>query len=381
MFVADPKQLGASSATFQELSHRQVDPHTPRKRCAPLYESSPQDPKRRSLDREDSTHDSHSPSIQITVFASPGTQRTWYMQKSLLARHSGRFRTATQDPSTTSISIYHDSLSDFQDFVDFVHSSIYSVNKHAPNYHPVGTNLQAWFLGKKLEAQDYQAAALCELYAWIEPLAHACNTSLAYTPIRTQDVEFVSINLSDGDAVREMILDAVVAHCTQNDAIAVCATLVSRDEDTIRKESDPSTGYLPHLSPTVYVHWAMLATKHRSFFKRIVDSQQVKNTDRTKLLRPIEEYLAGCTNAVKEAFGRKKVEKVWFASIEGSPKGNESGGGDIELDGKHMRSPDQRRVSSFWPLPALENRGSSTFSTYARDDEYMSEEGEFLRTF
>lgn len=373
-FAIDPRLLSAPTAKSKARSQRQVDPYTTPQRVASLY-SSERTPKRQVADSKTSAHKSRSAKVQVTIRASHGTQRIWYIGKSLLIRHSAKFRTECEDPSTISITICHDTFSDFQDFVDFVHSSIYSVNKRVPDYHPIGANLQAWFIGTKFEAHKYQTAALRELYTWIEPLARACSTTIAYTPIRTEDLEFVCLNLSDEDIVRTMIIDAFAAHCTQNDAIAVSATLLMPNKDTMR-EGAPSSSELPEFSPTPHVYWGEMAVKHKDFGRRIVDSQKVADRSRSDFLRPIEEYLAGCTVAVDKGSGKQKRAELVTPSLRPASRGGRSGGASTEFGGSYMRSPGQRRSSSVRDADGSEGSRSPSIDAETSEDEYMKEDGE-----
>ncbi|KAF1974777.1 hypothetical protein BU23DRAFT_635576 [Bimuria novae-zelandiae CBS 107.79] len=300
----------------------------------------------------------------VTVYASPPTdsvdpphvsgpiQRTWPIRTALLTTHSTFFRTRCSDPLEAPISLDLPSsmaLSTFQDFVDFIHSSIYSPSKLAPDYHVVGTHLCSWVLGTHLGAEQYKTAALHEVYTWLEPLARSANKGRGYNVVRAVDVAFLCSATEEGDVMRAMVIDAVVAHWSQRDVLAIDAALMNAQ---IQSSS-------PHPGSFVAVFageaasdgdeqaWVTLYTAHQSFRKRVQSSRNVSERHRGRLLREVEEYIAGTTAPVEEEFEIKKRAERSNAALFSSPgatvRGREA---EAALEGRHMRSPSRRRRSS-----------------------------------
>ncbi|KAJ4350278.1 uncharacterized protein N0V89_008899 [Didymosphaeria variabile] len=267
--------------------------------------------------------------VEVIVNISPTTQRTWSIQRPVVSRHSAYLRAACDSSSSISLDLTSDSLTlaALQNFIDFSHSSIYSVNKRAAGHHIVQTHLQSWVLGAKLEAPTYQTAALQELYTWIEPLARAVNGSVADSPIRVEDVDFVCRRTQEGCVLRALVFDAVAAHWTQQDAINIGTNLVRKSTREAAPEPGPQ--------PTEVLTWTGLYNKYPDFRKRISSSLKVQDSQRTCLLRPVTDYIAGKTGMQEEEFVSEGTVSSFFGM---RPRASRGGG--------HMRSPSHRRRSS-----------------------------------
>ncbi|KAF2445097.1 hypothetical protein P171DRAFT_521149 [Karstenula rhodostoma CBS 690.94] len=333
--VIDPKLLDTLHAAAQTPVARQVQPRIPDKRTTNAT--------------------CNSSIVEVVVRIPPTTQRTWYIQKSIISRHSAGLRGAYELASTTSVDLDGDtfSLATFQNFIDFSYSSIYSVNRQALDYHIIHTNVQAWLLGAKLEAPTYQAAALRELYTWIEPLSRAVDSSAAHSPIRVEDVDFVCRKTPDGCVLRALIFDAVAAHWTQHDAINIGTNLIRKFTRETAPEPDPQP---PRTVEALT--WASLY-KHRGFRKRISSSLKVRDSQRTRLLRPVDDYIAGKTGMQEEEF----VSEAVVSSIFGGPRPLRP----VRAQGL-MLSPGRRRRSD-----ERSRRGRST-EREVDDDEFMTME-------
>lgn len=261
-----------------------------------------------------------------------------------------------------------------------MHSSIYSSNKNASNYHCIGIHLEARVLGEKLEAETYQIAALRKLSARIEPLARAASGSIADSPVRVEDIEFVSENMQRGDVIRAMIIDAVAAHCTQADAIAMVDALVTPSRETFEREAAPSRYSEPQSSSGPRAQWVIKLTTHDDLYKRIFISQSITDWNRSRLLRPIEEYIDGKVIPKEETFRQQsRTDQKSSLIVRSESSESRLQRKNTHIDGRHMRSPDRRRGSS----------ASSTSSELIRkgfeepqpfnDDDYMTEDGSFFR--
>lgn len=289
--------------------------------------------------------------MEVIVHTSSRTQRTWFIQKTILGRHSSYLRAACADASTVALDLADHSLATFQDFLDFSHSNIYSVNKRAPDYHIIHSHIQAWVLGAKLEAPNYQAAALRELYTWIEPLARAVNSSAKHSPIRIEDVDFVCRKTQQGSVLRFFIFDAVAAHWTQDDAVTAWTDYC---RDSKRNQGAPEAG----LDSIEASSWADLYTKYPEFRKRISVSLGVRDGKRDCLLRPLKEYAAG---KLSKPQAEIPLEAITNSFSRARPRALRDRG--------HMRSPSRRRSSSA-SSEGLQ-RGSSRERT-VDEDVYMT---------
>ncbi|KAJ4305186.1 hypothetical protein N0V90_000717 [Kalmusia sp. IMI 367209] len=286
------------------------------------------------------SHRPVSPSMKIIVHASPATSRTWYIPKAILSRYSAYMRAACEHASTDSLTITSVSPSAFQNFVDFMHSSIYSVNKCAPDYHIVHSHIQAYDLGQKLQASVYQAAALRTLHQVLEPLARAASSSAAVSPIRASDVEYACRSLEEGFLLRVVLFDAIVSHWTQLDTLRIAANLAITYTPPARDR-----GVLP-LNPNRATSWNDVYNKYPDFRERVSSSLKVPDLFRIHLLRPIEDYFVGRTAPKEDEFddgaepGFKGVGLKPRGLLLGRRRREDSGGSG------HMRSPSRRRRSS-----------------------------------
>ena len=321
-----------------------------------------------------------SATIRVTVIASSGIERTWFVPKALLLRQSLCFQAACKDPCTNSIALHHGSLPAFQNLIDFVHSSIYSPNRNASDYHCIGTHLEAWALGKKLEAKTYQLTALRNLYAWVEPLARMANGSIGYSPIRVEDIKFVSENMEQGEVVRAMIYDAVAAHCMQADASAIADALGTPSGDIKESKGAPSPAVQSQIMSKPHAPWVIELSKCDDFCKRISSSRMVTDENRSRLLRPIDEYLAGKVIPKEEEFRQQRANEqasMLFARSGSSQEIPQRRA--AQIDGRHMRSPSRGRGSSASSTGSETARRALDEHQPSEDDDYMTEDGEFVR--
>lgn len=296
--------------------------------------------------------------MKVVVRTIPSTQRTWYIQKSIISRHSAGLRGAYELASTVNVALEGDifSLAAFQNLVDFSHSSIYSVNKCASDYHVINTHVQAWLLGAKLEAPIYQSAALRELYTWIEPLSRAVISSAGHSPIRVQDIDLVCSKTPKDCVLRALLFDGVAAHWTQHDAITIGTNRVRKFARETAPEPDPQP---PRTVDALT--WTGLYNKHRDFRKRISSSLKVRDSQRARLLRPVEDYIAGKTGMREEEFVSEAVVSSLFGGV-GSSRVRPTQGG-LTL------SPSRRRRS---------RSASSERSQRRRPTERQADEDEFM---
>jgi hypothetical protein len=100
----------------------------------------------------------------VTVGTQNTSQRTWVLPKALLARHSDLFAFLMREcPDREGTELPAVSPVDFANFVDYIHSSIYSLNTQVAGYRATRANTDACLLGVRLEAKSYSDAALIQL--------------------------------------------------------------------------------------------------------------------------------------------------------------------------------------------------------------------------
>lgn len=257
-------------------------------------------------------------SIKVTVSADPSTQKTWSLSKALLIRHSIFFDSLMRlDPLKEQIVLEHISLRDFQNFVDYLHSSIYSPSTQFPGYRAIHVNASACLLGERFGARAYSDAALRRLYMVFEPLARLRTSNARMSSIRASDIAFVSTSISNMPAhisgIRQLLFDSVASHWTQRDALEIGA------QD----------------SPTDTTTWTEVYNTNAGFRSTLAKSLNVLDTWRGDLLRPVEEYLVYqrddggddkqyCSEGAKDQRGMAVPPNVWSRRVSTQPHRNTS---------------------------------------------------------
>jgi hypothetical protein len=215
--------------------------------------------------------------LKVIVGSDTLTQRTWHLPKALLARHSTSLAKLCHNPYRNEVTLTDLDARAFANFVDYMRSSIYSLNEHIPGFRAIRHNTLAYLLGAQLGAQEYADAAMRQLYMIFEPLARLPTSNARKSSIRADDVEFVWRRTQDGDGLRRLFGDAVASHWTQREACDVANTTGWKDVDL---------GFRESLKASVSV----LAVR------------------RGELLRPIGEYLNAAT-VVGQEIGIKQESR------------------------------------------------------------------------
>ncbi|CAI6340110.1 unnamed protein product [Periconia digitata] len=123
--------------------------------------------------------------------------------------------------------------STFQNLVDFMHSSIYSLNTCSSDYHPLQSHMRAYLLGLYAGATWFSNAALRSIVKFLTPPEvwrwnNSIQTRRVYcegiglAPFSSDDVAFVCTTVQEGDAghlLRVIMFDAVAAWCKLGDAM------------------------------------------------------------------------------------------------------------------------------------------------------------------
>ncbi|CAO2648007.1 Nn.00g089290.m01.CDS01 [Neocucurbitaria sp. VM-36] len=248
--------------------------------------------------------------IKVIVGSYPQSQRTWILPRALLARHSAFFANHIQDPiAKEPVELQGIEPSDFQNFVDYMHSSIYSLNQQVTGYRAIRANTSACMLGIQLGAKAYHDAALRQLYMIFEPLARLRTSNARKSLIRASDVDFICINTApslgestiintigeEGDnknridsGIRQLFFDAVASHWTQTNVLNIGDTRMDTHGDTAT--------------------WIDVYNTYTDFRITVANSLMIPNAMRAALLRPVDEYLDPKLKEVeisKEASGQE----------------------------------------------------------------------------
>lgn len=281
--------------------------------------------------------------LEISVGSDTRSRRTWILPKDLLSRHSTLFAAIIQDSNAKEPVTIHDvEPRDFQNFVDYMHSSIYSLNQQALGYRAIRGNTTACLLGIRLGAKPYHDAALRQLYMIFEPLARLRTSNVRKSSIRASDIEFICTNTSPSGSVgntgdkeshgeselksgiRQLFFDAVASHWTQSNVLNIGDTRMDTPGDTAA--------------------WADMYNAYPDFRITLANSLKMADVWRAALLRPVDEYL----NPRPEEVRVKKEEKE-NGGVSGQLDGT---AGDVSGRGRVIAQPRTR-------IPALRRRNSS----------------------
>jgi hypothetical protein len=171
----------------------------------------------------------------------------------------------------------------FANFVDYIRSSIYSLNEQIPGFRAIPHNTLAYLLGAQLGAREYAVAAMRQLYMIFEPLARLPTSNARKSSIRATDVEFVWRNTQDGDGLRWLFGDAVASHWTAREVYDI--------EDMMG--------------------WKDLEAGFREVLRASLSVLAVR---RGELLRPVKEYLNAAAAVVGQDVGIKQEPRDEAAS-------------------------------------------------------------------
>jgi hypothetical protein len=214
---------------------------------------------------------SPSGTLKVTVGAATVMQRVWTLPKSLLAHHTTFFQRFCTDPSINEVELKDIDARCFANFVDFMRSSIFSLNKQVPGFKSIRHSIDAYILSEKLGAERYSAAAMTCLYGLVEPMANDPGSKRVLSPIKAEDVELVCTAVKDegiGHHLRKMVFNAVASHWTQGEAV-----LVKKAEG-----------------------WSDVFKQHSAFRKAIMATLNVPDQYRVVLLKPLKQYLKSGLN-------------------------------------------------------------------------------------
>jgi hypothetical protein len=214
---------------------------------------------------------------KVTIGTPDAGQRTWELPKALLARHSTFFASLFQDyPNREEPDLLTVSPTDFANFVDYMHSNIYSLNTKVAGYRSIRANTDACLLGIRLEAKKYTDAALIQLHNLFLSFAKLRFSNAKLTLIRASDIQYVcdqtsTVESFSAAALKKLFFDAIAAHWAARDILSIGA---------------------PHLE-TVNDNttWTHVYGEYHDFRVWIVNSAPFPDKRRVEYLLPTSKYL------------------------------------------------------------------------------------------
>ncbi|KAF1920793.1 hypothetical protein BDU57DRAFT_509225 [Ampelomyces quisqualis] len=207
----------------------------------------------------------------------PHLQRSWTLPRPLLAKHSTHLAALAANPFRKNATLAHIDPRAFANFVDYMHSSIYTLNTRVAGFRSITAGLQAVELGQKLGAKAYVSAAVRRLHMSFEALARLAGKGKRMSLIRAEDVAFVC-SREVGQGCMMLFFDGVVSHWRQVEVVKM------RD----------------------WHEWRVLCDEYGEFEKSVGKTLGVGDAQRGELLRSVEEYL----DAEKEA-AMARDRKKW----------------------------------------------------------------------
>lgn len=218
--------------------------------------------------------------IKVTVGPDPITQRTWFLPRALIVQHSTHLAQLCANPFWNEITLEDIDVRAFANFVDYMRSSIYTLNEQIPGFRRIHEGTKAYLLGLKLVAMVYSNAALTSLHMLFEPLARLKSSNMRKSMIRAEDINFVCHNTDPngpGRGLRQLFLDAVASHWSHWEA---------------NKLTGHHDGYKGE--------WTDLYIKYADFRITMLTSCRKPDVKRKELLLDVQAYLDADKPIVKK---------------------------------------------------------------------------------
>ncbi|KAF2111622.1 hypothetical protein BDV96DRAFT_634431 [Lophiotrema nucula] len=152
---------------------------------------------------------------------STSTQRTFLVPQTLLAKHSIFLQEAIRDNGSETISLHNTNPKTFQNFIAYIHSSIYSLSTRSPDFEPIVEHSRAYELGIKLECTGFREAALFKIHDTLARWKGYSGICLTLSPLAPADIHFACQQTPIDSALRIMLIDAVLAHATQAERLNI----------------------------------------------------------------------------------------------------------------------------------------------------------------
>ena len=317
--------------------------------------------------------------LEVSVGSDTRDRKTWKLPKALLARHATFFDALVQDPNAKGpVTIDEVEPRDFQNFVDYMHSSIYSLNQQAPGYRAIRANTTACLLGIRLGAKAYHDAAIRQLYTIFEPLARLRTSNVRKSSIRASDIEFICTHTSPSGSVvntgdkerqsenkiesgiRQLFFDAVASHWTQSNVLNVGDTRMDTPGDA--------------------ASWADMYNVYPDFRVTLANSLKMADVWRAALLRPVDEYLNPRLEEVRIKKEKDDADGGVGGKLDGTT-GDVSGGGRVIAQPRtripalrRRNSSDRRRMERMTGVQGNDSKGVSQAGRQSEEEVVMDEE-------
>jgi hypothetical protein len=235
-----------------------------------------------------------STTIKLTIGSTP-TQRVWHLPKALLARHSTTLAHLCADPEITLSDV---DVHAFANFVDYMHSNIYTLNPHVASFHPIRSHIYAAILGEDLGAREYADAAVRKLYMTLEPAARLMKgRGMRKCIVTPEIVAFVcGMNGDVGASLKKIVCDAVAASWKVNDVSMLTSGRIDG--------------------------WNTVFEQHAVFRETMRKSLATPDRERSKLLKPVEKYFTKTTKLMRK--DKKKEVQVKKEVISDSEEEHET---------------------------------------------------------
>jgi hypothetical protein len=259
--------------------------------------------------------------FKIIVGADPVTQRTWYLPKALLMRHSTYFAELCTNPFRINAILDDVDVRAFANFVDYMRSSIYTLNEQILGFRRIHEGIKACLLGQKLGARAYSNAAISSLHMGFEPLANPKTSNMRLSVIRASDVDFVCHNTDTNDigrGLRQLFFDAVASHWSNCE---------------VNKLVGAHSEYMGE--------WANLCVQHDDFRITLLASCRTSDALRKTLLKPVNHYLSKEKPVVKQEEGDQIGTMTGSFGVIGDCRLNMSPGSIISS--MKWKEPSERR--------------------------------------
>lgn len=212
----------------------------------------------------------------VVVGTDPVTQRTWHLSKALLTHHSTYLADICTNPFITSVTLEDVDIRAFANFVDYMRSSIYTLNELIPGYRRVHEGIKACLLGQKLGCRAYSNAAIINLHVGFEPLTQLKGSNKRLSTIRAEDIDFVCRSTNkDGNnndickGLRQLFHDAVASHWS------------NWEVNKLTGHHDEYMG-----------EWTELCVRYDDFRITLLASCRTSDAQRYTLFKPVSQYLS-----------------------------------------------------------------------------------------
>jgi hypothetical protein len=213
----------------------------------------------------------------------------------------------------------------FANFVDYMRSSIYTLNTQVHDFHRVRAGAEASILGERLGALEYADAAIRALHMAFEAVSKLRTRGMRKCVIRAEDVQFVcEQDGAVGKGLKKMFCDATASMWRQNEVYMLKLGQVEG--------------------------WKDVYEKCDMFRETMIKSLGTRDRERGALLRPVKKYLDKKGEVVKGKENEVLVKKEVISDSEDERESRSRG---------VVRDQRRKILTPRMKFPAFRRRGSS----------------------